>query len=159
MKSLSVITIVLSLSMSVASATTLDDVQGFYTAPSTSCSYLEGDKLVPCGSEAKDCLVIKKLSNATAEIQVSSTQTNLHVCDVRGTATFQGNKLIYLDPEASEEDFGQGLKIEINKDKLVLGYLKQIRMRPPFCGMRAYLSRLEFKRKHKKPLGPECSSL
>lgn len=159
MKRLSIIAIVLCLRMSVASATTLDDVQGYYTAPSVSCSYFEGDKLVPCGSDAKDCLVIKKLTDTTAEIQVSSTQTNLHVCDVRGTATLQGNDLIFLDPEASVDDVGQGLKIEIQKHKLVLGYLKPIKMQPPFCGMRAYLSRLEFKRKNKKPLGPECSGL
>jgi hypothetical protein len=158
MKQLSIITIFLYLLMSVASATTLDDVQGYYAAPSASCSYFEGDKLIPCGSDMKDCLVIKKLNDTTAEIQVSSTQTNLHVCDVRGAATLQGNDLIFLDPKASD-DVGQGLRIEIQKQKLVLGYLKPIKMQPPFCGMGAYLSRLEFKRRQKRPLGPECSGL
>ena len=118
-------------------------IEGTYEIPSE-CTTINTTGHEPCGSHVKDRLSIRRLSERTAEFDLYSVQINGHQCNVSGIAQLKGDSLTYVDPESQNQDPGQGLRIQITSLALVLDYLKPVRIRPPFCGMRAYVSRLRF---------------
>jgi hypothetical protein len=138
----------------------LDDIEGYYSIPSTRCSSFEGSKFAPCADRSEDCLVIRKLNAHSAEVEVSSTQTNLHVCNVKGVASLSGSSLVLLDdPVDNGDEPANGLKVTVTSRFLALSYLKDYRFRRAGCGTRATLNGLKFPRKAKGAIGPECAVL
>jgi hypothetical protein len=73
----------------------IDDVQGYYSAPS-GCT-LAGKS---CKKKFKDCLLIKKIDQKSAEVEVFSTQANQHICAAKGVAkVIDGKLVLYFDAE------------------------------------------------------------
>jgi hypothetical protein len=119
-------------------------IEGRYEMPSECTTLNAKGEHEPCGSHVVDRLTIRRLSEKTAEFDLYSVQINGHQCEVSGVAELKGDSLTYRDPDSEKEDSGQGLRIQITSSALVLSYLKPVRMSPPFCGTRAYVSRLRF---------------
>lgn len=119
-------------------------IEGTYEVPSECTTISATGQHEPCGSHVVDRLSIRRLSEKAAEFNLYSVQINGHQCEASGIAELKGDSLTYLDPDSQNQDPGQGLRIQITSLALVLDYLKPVRMRPPFCGTRAYVSRLRF---------------
>lgn len=141
-------------SCSAVAADLLDEIQGYYSLPSRYCTEFNGTKIVSCEKKFKDCLVIKKKNGQFAEIEIFSTQANMHVCGVKGTAILKNGSLVYFDQDAEEE--GQGLRISVTEKHLVLKYLKPNPQQVSFCGAHADIDDLKFERITKKKIARQC---
>ena len=119
-------------------------IEGTYEMPSECTVINEKGLHERCGPGTRDRLSIRKLSEKTAQVALYSVQINGHQCEISAIAELVGDSLVYLEPRIQEEQPGQGLRIEITKTALVLGYLKPLTHGDPFCGTRAYVSRLKF---------------
>jgi hypothetical protein len=122
----------------------LGRIEGTYEVPSECTTINSKGEHESCGSHVMDRLRIQRLSERTAKFDLYSVQINGHQCEASGIADLKGESLIYLDPDSQDQNPGQGLRIQITSSALVLDYLRPVSMRPPFCGMRAYASRLRF---------------
>jgi hypothetical protein len=126
---------------------------GYYTAPATYCSELDGTDLKPCDPPVEDWMQIKPIDATHAQIDIYSLQTNGHECSVSGIAELKGDKLVFVEKDATLPQYlGQGFTVALNGKTLKIQYLADPGLGiPPFCGARARLDRLEFSTAKKIP--------
>ena len=126
---------------------------GYYTAPATYCSELEGTALKPCDPPVDDWMQIKPIDDTHAQIDIYSLQTNGHECGVSGIAELKGDKLVYVEKDTTLPQYlGQGFTVALSGQILKIQYLADPGLGiPPFCGARARLDRLVFPIERKRP--------
>jgi hypothetical protein len=62
---------------------------------------------------------------------------------VSGIARLEGDSLVYVDTDS--RDPGQGMRIHLGPAEITFSYLKDVSSSlRPYCGARAYLSRITF---------------
>lgn len=116
-------------------------IQGYYSSSSANCtknSKVRG-RFVSCKKESKDCLLIKKITETTASVEIYSTQAGQHLCAVNGTANIANGKM-FLDVE------NQRINFQINGN-----YVELKQSVPPGepienCGAHAKFDGLKFKK-------------
>jgi hypothetical protein len=128
---------------------------GYYTAPATYCSELDGTALKPCDPPVEDWMQIKPIDATHAQIDIYSLQTNGHECSVSGVAELKAGKLVFVEKETKLPQYwGQGFTVELIGKTLKIKYLADPGLGiPPFCGARARLDRLEFDIEKKLQVG------
>lgn len=136
--------------VAVSDSDLIKRMEGYYLVPSQYCSELDGSALKPCDPVPHDCLLIRKIDDSHAQVNVYSVQTNGHQCEAAGIAQRVGDKLLFTE----QGIVGHGSQFEI----AIVG--KSIKLRypvdpglgiPAFCGARGRIDRLEFPLKVAKP--------
>jgi hypothetical protein len=118
-------------------------VAGTYEVPAQCTQMGANGEQEPCGPQVLDRLVIKKLSQLSASFDLYSVQVNGHQCEVSGIARLEGDSLVYIDTDSP--DPGQGMRIHLGPAEITFSYLKDVSSSlRPYCGARAYLSRITF---------------
>ena len=141
---ISVLTLLTAVCCTALGDDVLRRIDGTYEMPSECTTLNAKGEHEPCGPEVRDRLTIRRLSDKTAEVELFSVQINGHTCEVSGISQLQGDSLFYLEPNIQKESPGQGLRIRITSSDLVLDTIEPLANRDPFCGTRAYVSRLKF---------------
>jgi hypothetical protein len=134
-----------------AESVAIDDIQGYYSVPSVNCT-LSGRS---CKKKFKDCLLVKKIDQKSAEVEIFSTQANQHLCGVKGVArVIDGKLVLYFDADAKRDE----QHLELNKKgkdvilKLIIKDNEIIRN----CGAHADFDGLIFKKTSDRPAGHQC---
>jgi hypothetical protein len=121
----------------------LSRVEGTYEVPAQCTQMGLNGEQEPCGPQISDRLVIRRLSELSASFDLYSTQINGHQCAVSGIAQLDGDSLVYVD--TANPDPGQGIRIHLGPSEITFSYLKDVSSSlRPYCGARAYLSRITF---------------
>jgi hypothetical protein len=132
----------------------LEQLEGYYSAPTKLCSTLEEDHLAPCDPPDTDCMLIDKVDDRHAKVYVYSVQTNGSQCELEGVAELHGKTLRYIEHDKNLPSFGEGLDITVTDGKITFKYLSDKEAaRHAFCGMRGSLDWVEFPLQSRAPLG------
>jgi hypothetical protein len=128
----------------------LSRLEGVYEVHNDHCTEMgEGGKQVVCDPGPTDRLVIKRLSATRAHFHVTSTQVNLHGCEVEGVADLVRGDLVYVALNARTP--GQGIRIHLSGTEITFSYLKRVNeLTKEFCGTRAYLENIRFPKSSKE---------
>jgi hypothetical protein len=142
-RSATVAALILSSSAIGASENSLRQISGRYEVPSQ-CSVVGPNGYEPCGPDNHDYLELNWISDRSASFELFSVQVNAHQCAVSGVAELKGDSLVFVDKYSL--DPGQGIRIQLIGETIVLSYLKPVppRQFPPYCGTRAYLENVKF---------------
>jgi len=137
----------------------LGKIEGRYETPAQSCSEMgEDGRQVPCSARGiPDCLLIRRIDDKQAYVEVRSFQINGHGCYAKGLATLRGGGLVHVATD-EEGDKGKGFRIRLANHSLKIEYLEDPGFDfPPFCGARARLDRLIFPLTVKAPVTQDSS--
>jgi hypothetical protein len=127
--------------------------EGYYTAPASHCSRLDGEQLRPCDPPEEDCLLIRRIDATHATIDIDSVQSHGTECGVSGVAELQDQKLVYVEEKPASPDAGQGIALQLAGKTLKIRYLVAPESDvAPFCGVRARLDWLQFSLAQRKPV-------
>jgi hypothetical protein len=130
----------------------LDEIEGHYEVPATSCSMYKGDKLVECDPIPNDCLAITKVDESHASIAIGSIQANGHSCSIRGIAEMVGRTLQYFPVNRDGSKKPNGIEIYLERRKLLFRQIPEGSGTPGmFCGTRANIESIEFPIGEKTP--------
>jgi len=122
----------------------IDNMRGYYSSPSTRCTKFSDSKddFISCEREFRDCLMIKRIDQKTADVEIYSTQANQHVCAVNGTAKIINGKLIlYLGVDGKE----QHLSFISKNNRVLIKQHAPIGQQVENCGVHANFDGLSFK--------------
>lgn len=140
--------------------TFLDVVQGYYSAPARYCTELSGDRLVPCASGNRDCMLIKRVDQSHVQLRIYSVQANGHQCGVSGIAAVRDGQIEYVGGVQDGPDRGKHVIIAMEGGRLTIHYRKDDDSvsRAPVCANEARLDLLQFSIDSKRPVGTNVCS-
>lgn len=119
----------------------LERLAGTYEQPASHCATTSAGG-ASCGPHATDRLVIQKIGNENARIIVHSHQQGGHECHLDGVANMHGAGLQYC----LEYEPGTCVTLTQDADYLKLKVTLEGDYYVPFCGSRATLDGLRFRR-------------
>jgi hypothetical protein len=144
------------LMLPIVASSGLDPIsqfEGYYTAPATHCSRLDGEQLRPCDPPEEDCLLVKRIDETHATIDIDSVQSHGTECGVSGVAELQEKSLVYVEKNPASPDAGKGIALQLAGKNLKIRYLAAPeRDSAPFCGVRARLDWLQFSLARRRPV-------
>ena len=99
----------------------------------------------PCPRSARDCLKIEKVSDTRARVEVHSAQHNGHTCTVNGTASLDGDALVLMDEDSSDNPADrEGVRAMLGGRTVTFDNVNSKGQPAPFCGFRANLENIDF---------------
>jgi hypothetical protein len=104
-------------------------------------------------------MVIKRVDDRRVQFHVVSPQINGFICDAEGAAELNGPELVYQDRDPNSEDFGSGVRFNVQDGKVVLRVFTGPGVtRVPFCRAHGDLSGVAFSLHERRELKQQpCS--
>ncbi|WP_088310054.1 hypothetical protein [Novosphingobium sp. B 225] len=99
--------------------------------------------------DVTDEVVIEPIDAKQAKVSFALNFFNGHTCDLEGTATLMGNRLIYTDPDGWD---GNACKLEIWRQGKDLRWTDRDNGCHSYCGMRGTFTDMKLALKYRKPL-------
>lgn len=140
----------------------LSELEGYYTSRGH-CWAKNGDGSVErCddGADGDSCLQIRRIDPTHAELSIESSQANGHECGVSGVAELRGDKLVYVQGHAGNDDDGRGLSVDTSGPELTIKYMdeQEQHFTSPFCAINASLELVAFDKKTRESAdGKSCT--
>lgn len=134
----------------------IEELEGTYSRPSSGCSYFNAkkNKFSSCKKEFNDCLLIKKINQKKANVEIFSTQGLQYTCSVKAEAKIVNGELILFFDETEDS---QRLQFISDGTSIILKHdvpLGEVAMN---CGAHASFDGLKFKRISKLVKENSCS--
>ncbi|MFZ6743490.1 hypothetical protein ACO0LC_09720 [Undibacterium sp. JH2W] len=135
----------------------LDELEGTYSSPSSECSNFNAkkNKFASCKKEFNDCLVIKKINQEKANVEIFSTQGLQHTCSVKSEAKIVNGELVLFFDETEDS---QRLHFISNGAGIILKQDVPPGQHSENCGAHASFDGLKFKKISKAVKANSCFS-
>ncbi len=133
-----------------AVALDLDRIVGQYEQPASRCPASAENGVEACAQNATDRMVIQKLSDQYARIVLHSHQGGDHQCHLDGVANLTRMGLQYC----LQDEAGTCVTLTQDASSIKLKVTLEGDFHIPFCGSRATLDGLTFRKRSRLPLQP-----
>jgi hypothetical protein len=128
--------------------------EGYFLLKDTQCASKAGKKAPACSAPVQSCLKVSDREGQKVHLEVYNPQASGHVCGINGSAVVMGDKIRYVDQDASHKEWV--LDIAFKADTVVFSYVKPPEGISPFCGEHARLDGLTLKAVRQKSSSKTC---